>query len=762
MRSTEKPFQDGVAYLNLGRLADAERAFRAMLETAPTHVGALNLLTIVLMSMQRYEEAETFVKAAINVNQRSDVTFYNYGLILKALNRPREALQQFDKALALNGAVAETWNNRGTVLNDLEEYDRAISDFDRSISLDPHLVAAFCNKGKSLSELRRHDEAFAAYDKALALKPDLPEAWLGRGNVLASLERHDQAVAAYDKALALKPDLPEAWLGRGNVLASLKRHDQAVAAYDRALMLKPNLAEAWLGRGNVFLEIRRYDAALAAYDKALSFKPDLAEAWLGRGFALGRTKRHQEAAAAYADLLKADPMFPFTKGRLLFQKMRSCDWSELGTLIDEIESDVCSGRLSAEPFGWQGVARSERSLYFCAKMYNKKEFPKFVGGSTRQPLNNHGKIRIGYLSGELREQATSHLIVGVLESHNRSRFEIYGIDNGWDDQSEIRRRISASVNGMIQIRQLSDQLAVAAIQDNQIDILVNLNGYFGEMRMGVFARRCAPVQVNYLGFPGTLGADYMDYIVADQHVIPEAHREFFTEKVVYMPDCYQANDNRKKIGTHDFTRAELGLPEDAFVFCCFNNSYKIVPDVFESWMKLLERIEGSVLWLINDNTAALSNLRREASARGIDIGRLVFAKRMALSDHLARHRSADLFLDTLPYNAHTTASDALWAGLPVLTRIGETFAGRVAASLLHAVGLPELITRTREEYERIAIDLATYPTELALIRAKLAQNRLTTPLFDTQLFTRQLESAYEAMYKRHRAGLPPDHIFVPH
>ena len=511
-----------------------------------------------------------------------------------------------------------------------------------------------------------------------------------------------------------------------------------------------------------FWRFRRYDAALAAYDKALSFKPDLAEAWLGRGFALGRTKRHQEAAAAYADLLKADPMFPFTKGRLLFQKMRSCDWSELGTLIDEIESDVCSGRLSAEPFGWQGVARSERSLYFCAKMYNKKEFPKFVGGSTRQPLNNHGKIRIGYLSGELREQATSHLIVGVLESHNRSRFEIYGIDNGWDDQSEIRRRISASVNGMIQIRQLSDQLAVAAIQDNQIDILVNLNGYFGEMRMGVFARRCAPVQVNYLGFPGTLGADYMDYIVADQHVIPEAHREFFTEKVVYMPDCYQANDNRKKIGTHDFTRAELGLPEDAFVFCCFNNSYKIVPDVFESWMKLLERIEGSVLWLINDNTAALSNLRREASARGIDIGRLVFAKRMALSDHLARHRSADLFLDTLPYNAHTTASDALWAGLPVLTRIGETFAGRVAASLLHAVGLPELITRTREEYERIAIDLATYPTELALIRAKLAQNRLTTPLFDTQLFTRQLESAYEAMYKRHRAGLPPDHIFVPH
>jgi predicted O-linked N-acetylglucosamine transferase (SPINDLY family) len=692
MRSTEKLFQDGVAYLNLGRLTDAEQAFRTTLETAPTHVGALNLLTIVLMSMQRYEEAETFVKVAINVNQRSDVTFYNYGLILKALNRPREAMQQFDKALALNGAVADTWNNRGTVLNDLKEYDRAISDFDRSIFLDPHHAAAFCNKGKSLSELRCHD--------------------------------------------------------------------QALAAYDRALILKPDLAEAWLGRGNVFFENRRYDAALAAYDKALSCKPDLAEAWVGRGNVFDRTKRPQEAAAAYAGLLKANPTFPFAKGRLLLQKMASCDWNELGSLIDEIESDVCSGRLSAEPFGWQGVARSERSLYLCAKMFNKKEFPKFAGGSERQRSNNHGKIRIGYLSGELREQATSHLIVGVLESHNRSRFESYGIDNGWDDQSEIRRRINASVTGVIQIRHLSDQLAVAAIQDNQIDILVNLNGYFGEARTGVFARRCAPVQVNYLGYPGTLGADYVDYIVADQHVIPEGHREFYTEKIVYMPDCYQANDNRKKIGTRDFTRAELGLPEGAFVFCCFNNSYKILPAVFESWMRLLERIEGSVLWLINDNTAALSNLRREASARGIDAGRLVFAKRIALSDHLARHRSADLFLDTLPYNAHTTASDALWAGLPVLTRIGETFAGRVAASLLHAVGLPELITRTREEYERIAIDLATHPTKLALIRAKLAQSRLTTPLFDTQLFTRQLERAYEAMYERYRAGLPPDHIFV--
>jgi predicted O-linked N-acetylglucosamine transferase (SPINDLY family) len=348
----------------------------------------------------------------------------------------------------------------------------------------------------------------------------------------------------------------------------------------------------------------------------------------------------------------------------------------------------------------------------------------------------------------------------LLENHNKSTFEIFGFDNGWDDGSRMRRRIVDALDMLVPIRSLSDASAAEAIRKLQIDILVNLTGYFGEERTAVFAERPAALQVNYLGFPGTLGADYFDYIIADQCVIPPNHRQFYNEKVVYLPWSYQANDSSKIIGQDAPSRAECGLPPSAFVFCCFNNNYKITPAVFDSWMKLLSCIDGAVLWLISDSETAESNLRKEAVSRGIDANRLVFAKRVALPDHLARHRLADLFLDTLPYNAHTTASDALWAGLPVLTQIGDTFAGRVAASLLRAIDLPELITCSREEYEALATELATDGEKLAAIKHKLAKNRLTTPLFNTELITRHIEQAYASMYRRHQEGLPPDHIQV--
>jgi predicted O-linked N-acetylglucosamine transferase (SPINDLY family) len=302
---------------------------------------------------------------------------------------------------------------------------------------------------------------------------------------------------------------------------------------------------------------------------------------------------------------------------------------------------------------------------------------------------------------------------------------------------------------------------LGAIRDSRIDILVNLNGYFGLGRTRLFAQRAAPLQVNYLGYPGTLGASYMDYIIADQQVLPIDHRTFYSEKVVYLPNCYQANDRNKPIAERVFGRQECGLPAQGVVFCCFNNAYKITPEIFECWMQILRAVEGSVLWLLGDTASAAASLRRETVARGVSADRLVFAERMALPEHLARHRCADLFLDTLPYNAHTTASDALWVGLPVVTCRGETFAGRVASSLLQNLGLPELITATLEDYVGRAIELATHPEKLAAIKQKLADNRLTTPLFDTKLFTGHIEQAYAAMVERHSAGLAPDHIVVP-
>jgi predicted O-linked N-acetylglucosamine transferase (SPINDLY family) len=724
--SADEVFRQAIAAMQARDWAAAEKGFKRALALQPTHVGALNLFTVLLISLRRFDEAEHYARLALKENATSDATHYNYGLILKALKRPAEALERFGEALKINPSVASTWNNRGTVFNDLKRYDDALSDFDKAIELDPEYAEATFNKGKSFSLLKRFDEACLAFERALRLRPDLAEAWLGYGNVLCERRQYDVAQAAYDRALALNAEL----------------------------------AESFLGRGSLFQRVRRYQDALTAFDRAVALKPDLVEAWIGRGEIFSTLKRPEEAAQAYARVLKIDPQRPFIKGLFLHQKMLSCDWREVDELVAQIEKDVSSGKASAEPFGWQGLAKSPRSLQRCAELFSAEKYPAILRDLPIRSAPDRKKIRVGYLSGEFRDQATSHLIVGVLEQHDNSRFEIVGFDNGWDDKSEVRRRIDASCLEVININRVSDEAAAAAIRDRQIDILVNLNGYFGEERTGVFAERAAPVQVNYLGFPGTLGASYMDYIMADRCVIPPGHEDFYDEKVVFLPECYQANDNRKAVAACTFSRAGCGLPSEGFVYCCFNNSYKILPEIFDSWMRVLKEVSGSVLWLIEDSASAVSNLRREASARDIDPGRLIFAERMPLADHLARHRLADLFLDTLPYNAHTTASDALWAGLPVLTRVGGTFPGRVAASLLQAIGLPELITSTQEGYQQLAIELASDYQKRAAIKDKLASNRLAKPLFDTQLLTRRIEAAYEEMDRRLRSGLEPDHIFI--
>ena len=512
--------------------------------------------------------------------------------------------------------------------------------------------------------------------------------------------------------------------------------------------------------GILLCKLGRFDEAINIFKRAIRLAPNHAPIYSDCGNAFSKLKRHEESATAFAKALEINPQFPFAKGLLLHQKMQLCDWVKIDDLIAQIDRDLAVGKQSADPFGWQGVAKSERSLQLCAELYNRNRFPADIKPIVRR-LENNQKIRIGYLSGEFRDQATSHLLVGVLENHDKSRFQIYAIDSGWDDRSKVRSRIVDSVHCVINIKELSTSQAMNAIREEQIDLLINLNGYFGEEKTELFAQKAAPMQINYLGFPGTLGADYIDYIIADQCIIPRNHREFYTEKVVYLPNCYQANDREKEIGSRIFSRLECGLPEKGFVFCCFNNNYKIMPEIFDCWMRILLQIDGSVLWLIDDNEVAARNLRKEAVARGVNVERLVFAKRIPLPDHLARHRLADLFLDTLPYNAHTTASDALWAGLPVLTCLGETFAGRVAASLLNAIRLPELITTSLEAYERMAVDLAMQPKKLAIIKHKLADNRLTTPLFDTKLFTKHIEAAYTTMYERHQAGVAPDHIVVP-
>ncbi len=791
--TVDRKLQSGVTLHQQGRLAEAEKLYEEILDHEPNHFDALHLLGVIAYQTGRLDRAANLISKAIGIDATLAEAHSNLGNALKDLKRFDEAIASYGKAMALKPHYAEAFYNRGLALQELKRFEQALADYDEAIVLRPDYAEAYSNRGAVFQALQRHSEALTCYDKAIALRPDYAEAYSNRGVVFQALKRPEEALASFDKAISLKPDYAEAYSNRGNALKELKRLEEAVASYDSALNLKREYAMAHSNRGVALQELKRFEEALASYNKAISLKPDYAEAYSNRGTllftldrfhealedyeraiklkpdqalayankagTLNKLKRHNEAAGAYKAVLDLDSHYPFAKGLLLRQKMLCCDWDGIEDLIAEIDRDITLGRLSAEPFGWQGISNSQKSLQLCAELFNKEKYHSHAGALPRRPTAKTGKIRIGYLSGEFRDHATSHLLVGVLEQHDRSHFDIYIFDNGWDDNSEIRGRINSSASTIIDIRNMSDAAAAEAIRNNEIDILVNLRGYSGEQRTEVVAQRCAPIQVNFLGFPGTLGAGYMDYIIGDRHVIPEYHKPFYAEKIVYLPYCYQANDAKKKIAERQFTRSEVGLPEEGFVFCSFNNVNKITPATFDVWMRILQQVEGSVLWLLEVSTAT-GNLRKEAILRGVEASRLVFAPRMGLPDHLARHRLADLFLDTLPCNAHTTASDALWAGLPVLTQTGETFAGRVAASLLEAIELPELITRTPEAYEALAIELATNLKYLANIKSKLAANRLRAPLFDTKLFTRHIEAAYTAMQERCYAGLEPDHISI--
>jgi protein O-GlcNAc transferase len=794
---TNRDFECAVAALQARKLADAAQLFDAVLRAEPKHVGALNLMGVVLTQLGRLTEAESYLRRALQHHPPSDATLYNYGIVLKVLNRPAEALQRFSEAVTLNPSVAETWNHRGTTLHDLDRNEEAIADFDRATALNPRYAEAYHNKGKSLLALKRgddaldtfgralsinsglteawlgrghalgglgrYDEALAAYDQAITLNPTLAEVWLGRGHVFVQLHKFDDALAAYDRAVALKPFLTEPWLVRGLVLGVFGNHQGALSAFDRALALNPNIAEAWIGRGNIFLQLHEYDDALEAYDRALALNANFAEAWFGRGDVFIHLSQPDKALFAFdrALALKQDI---FAKGGRLNAKLSLSNWSNLEAEVSDLVTTVRAGKLATSPFHFIGISSSAADQLACAKraMADQPSLPR----AWRGEIYSHDRIRTGYFSADFRNHPVAQLVVGMFQHHDKSRFEITALSCGPDDASDLRNSIKAAAENFIDLRTSTDEETAELIRRREIDIIVDLTGLTLYNRFNVLSRRVAPIQVNFLGYAGTTGADWMDYIIADPTIIPEDHFRFYSEEVVWLPDTYQPNayqpdDNKHCIAERLPTRAECNLPEAAFVFCCFNGSYKITPVIFDLWMRLLRAVPDSVLWLSKPNPTAETNLGKEAELRGVPWGRIIFAPKLdEISGHLARQRHADLFLDTLPYNAHTTASDALWAGLPVLTCLGETFAGRVVASLLKAIGLPELITTSLEDYEALALKVAREPSFLASIKAKLARNRDTYPLFDTARFTRHIEAAYTTMWQRHQSGAAPQAFAV--
>jgi protein O-GlcNAc transferase len=603
-------------------------------------------------------------------------------------------------------------------------------------------------------------EAARLYLEVLAQAPDHFDAAHMLGLAALQGRMYEQGVALMRKAIALNGEVATAHNNLGKGLLALRRSAEALGCFEKAIALAPDFAEPHVHRGGILLGMRRASEALECFQKAVGLDPGNAELQRNCGHILSRLARYEETLAAYDRAFRLQPDLVGIEGYRLYARMHLCDWEDIAAEQARLVASIRSGKANAQPFIFLAVPATPSDQRQCAQAWLERHFPPVEPPRWNGQRYDHDRIRVAYLSADFRQHAASTLMAGMFECHDRSRFEVTAISFGPDDRSELRKRLEAAFDRFVDARGRSDDEIADLLRSLEIDIAVDLMGFTTESRTGIFARRPVPVQAHYMGFPGTMAAPYLDYIMADGVVIPREAHAHYSEKVVSLPNSYFVNDDKRAIAARAFRRSDLGLPAKGFVFCCFNASYKITPEVFEVWMRILEAVDGSVLWLYRENAKAADNLRREARRRGIDGERLVFAHRLPPSEHLARYPAADLFLDTLPYNAHTTAADALWAGLPVLTCCGETFVGRVAASLLDAVGLLELVTTSLDDYERLAVELARDAKRLAEIRTNLAANRTKMPLFDTSLFTRHMEAAFVAMHERHQAGLPPDDIDV--
>lgn len=714
--------KDALRLRRAGRLDEAAAIYQQVLQSEPANFEALHALGIVRYQRGQLEEAERLIGKAVSVRPTAADANYNRACLLQKLNRSEEAL----------------------------------SSFDRAIALKPDYVEALVNRGSLLSRIERHAEALATFDRVLALNANIAEAWLNRATSLLVLGRVDEAVVSADRALALNPSFAEAWKIRGRALLVSQRPEEALAAFEKATQFAAKDADGWHLRAGVLQQLRRLPEALPCFDKAIGLAPNNLGARLDLANLYFETERFMEAAVEYNTVLTGDPACPsYVRGYLTMCRLHNCDWSTLNEELPKIVAQVNEGLFVLDPLGYSGLPTSAQDQLNCARIWTAQKFPPVGPLHWLGSMTSHERIRLAYISGEFRTHAVMFLVAGVFEHHDRTRFETTAFSFAADDRSAMRTRLQSAFDRFIDIRGMDDAEVAEMIRSMEIDIAIDLTGYTGVSRTGILARRPAPVQVNYLGFPATMGADYIDYIIGDRVVIPPDVWPCFSEKIVWLPDCYQANDTKRRMAERVPKRVDEGLPQNGFVFCCFNNNHKILPRMFDIWMRLLKAIEGSVLWLLQDNVAVKANLRREAQTRGVDADRLVFASRVSPPDHLARQALADLFLDTLPYNAHTTGSDALWAGLPIVTTPGPAFAGRVGASLLTAVGLPELIAPSLDAYEALALKLARDPSALAGIRAKLARSRNAAPLFDTVRTTRALEAAYARMVERHRARAEP-------
>jgi predicted O-linked N-acetylglucosamine transferase (SPINDLY family) len=750
-------FEHARSLLSQGHRESALQVCREIRTMKPTDAESLNQLGVLFGQLGDLDSAVGRFNEAITLEPTNSAPYCNRGLALLGLHQPENALISLDRAIDLDRQNTLAHYARGNVLADLDRRDDALRSYDEAIATNPSFPQAYFSRGNILQHMQRLNLALVDYDHAVRIKPDYAEAHGKRAFVLSQLRRFSEAISAYDLSICLNPSYAPTYLFRGNALKELRRFDAALESYDQAIALDPQFAEGHCNRGVLLQQMRDMEGALRSYDRAIGLNPGYADAYVNRASAFREVKRLEEAASDYDVAARLDSSIDFLPGLRLETRMHICDWKNFETEVPIVSALVERGVAASHPFALLACVDSAEVQKRAAETWVNNVCPPDDALGAIPKRQRTGKIRVGYFSPDFREHPVARLIGDVIETHDRSRFEIIAFSFGIGADDEIRNRLTKTFDQFHIVTDKSDLEVASLARSLQIDVAVDLAGYTHNCRPGIFALRAAPIQISYLGYLGTMGATYIDYLIADPMIVPFDQQLHYSERIIYLPS-YQANDSRRIMSDRSFTRSQLGMPATGFAFSCFNSNFKITPAVFSVWMQVLRQVQKSILFLTIDNPSAKMNLLKEAQAHGVSAKQIIFGERLALPDYLARFRAMDLFLDTLPYNAGTTASDALWSGLPVLTCTGKTFAGRIATSLLQSIGLPELIAATPAVYQEIAIRLGSNPLQMLELKDKLSQNKGTQALFNTAVFTGHLETAYEVAIDRHASSLHSAHI----
>jgi predicted O-linked N-acetylglucosamine transferase (SPINDLY family) len=681
---------------------------------------------------------------------------FNNGVLQLSNRLYKKAIASFSECISLGQKVPEVYSNRGIAYYEAGLYVESIEDYRKAIQLNSNYVEAYCNLGVTLNQLKRFKDASIELKKAISLRPTFPTAYINLGISFQNLSLFDEALRQYDFALQLNPNNEIAHMQRGITFLSLKKYIEAFDSFDKAISLKPDYIEAYLNAGVTFMVVRNPKEALAIFNQAIQIDPKIARLHKLKSNVLNELQQYEASMESLSEALKIDVNIDWGLGDLLHRKNMRCNWQDYDESLSQLEDKIKKNLLVTSSFIGLSVFDKPDLLKKIATL-DTSVYPQI---DPLQKNAHHKKIRLGFYSSDFHNHPITHLTTEFFETINRSRFEVTAFYFGpAKNQDPYKARLIKVFDRFIDAIELNSLDVLRRSRELEIDIAIDLSGLTNEARTEIFALRVAPIQLQWLGFLGTMGAEFIDYIFADKILIPEEERAHYSEKIVYLPH-YQPNNNNREISTREFIRSDFGLSDDQFVFCCFNGAYKISPHIFNIWMNILKGSPKSVLWIAEENETAKLNIKNEALARGVEPSRIVFANKIPLPGYMARFRFADIFLDTYPYSAGTVASDALRMGLPLIALQGRTFSSRMSSSLLHSINMPELVTKSSAQYEALAIDLYNDHGKYDMVKRKMQSELLKSPLFDIESTTKSIEMAFEIIYERSQSNKPIEHIFL--